>query len=314
MTWKVRVDWDGNYDYSSDYDDITDDVIEAAWKLGMHKPFQNVGDEAACTVKVRNTDGKYSPENSSSVIYGGLKPNRRVQIVSMRGGVETVMVQGWLKSVTLDWSPGPDAGKSHAVLRCVGFKEQLDAQESRLALLKGKRADEIIARVLLSAPVLPVSSGAWVLNDPTYSVLGSTTVLNALSHYAELETGVGTFRYYGDANTARDIDKAAEGDKKQSGYRIIREVVEAERGRFFQNRMGKAVFWNRHHLPLVQTVTGMVSSTGSIKPTKVNYVFGATFCNSVEVIPFQRAEGSTQTLWRLDSPITVKPKEKIEFE
>lgn len=311
MSWKIRVDWEGNYDYAGESDDITTDVIEASWRLGMHKPFQNAADEAACTVKVRNTDGKYSPEMAGGVL---LKPNRRLQIAVVRDSVETVMYQGWLKEVSLEWSPGPQAGQTFALLHCVGFKEQLDRQEIRMALMKDKRADEIIARVLLGAPVLPINGAAWVLGDPNYSILGDTTLLNALSHYADLEAGVGTFRYYGDANTYRDIDRAAEGDKKQSGYRIIREVVEAERGRFFQDRVGRAVFWNRYHLPLVTEAAGTVSSDGAIKPVRVQYVYGATFCNSVEVIPFQRAEGSTRTLWRLDSPITVKAGEKIQFE
>lgn len=88
MSWKIRVDWEGNYDYAGESDDITTDVIEASWRLGMHKPFQNAADEAACTVKVRNTDGKYSPEMAGGVL---LKPNRRLQIAVVRDSVETVM-------------------------------------------------------------------------------------------------------------------------------------------------------------------------------------------------------------------------------
>lgn len=312
--WKIRVDWAGNYTYTDTYDDITADVIEVSWRLGMHKPYQNVADEASCTVKVRNTGGNYAPEKTDGVLYGNLKPNRRLQIVVIQDSVETVMYQGWLKAIDVAWSPGSQAGQTIATLKCVGFKEQLDSQEVRLGLLRDKRADEIITRVLLDAPVLPVTGAAWVLGDANYSRLGNTTLLNAFSRFADLEQGVNTFRYYGDANTYRDISNAAEGDKKQSGYRVIKEVVEAERGRFFQNRAGKAVFWNRYHLPLTETVAGTVSSAGAIKPFRVDYSYGATFCNNAEVIPFQRAEGGTKTLWTLDAPLTVKAGGKLQFE
>lgn len=314
IQWKVRVDWAGNANYTDPTDDITADVVEAAWKLGMHKPYQNVADEATCTLKVRNTDGKFSPEKIGGVLSGTLKPNRRLQIAVIRNGVETVMYQGWLKDLEVEWSPGIHAGQTFATLRCVGMKEALDAQEVRLGLLRDKRADEIIAEVLLGAPILPVTGAAWVLGDANFSKLGNTTLLNALSRFTELEQGVNTFRYYGDANTYREISNAADGEKKQSGYRIIKEVVEAERGRFFQNRAGKAVFWNRYHLPLITTPSGTVSSTGAMKPFRVAYVYGATFCNNVEVIPFQRAEGGTKILWSLASPITIKGNGKMQFE
>lgn len=283
------------------------------WRLGMHRPFQNVADEASCTIRLLNDTGKYNPENTSGALYGNLKPRRRVQVNHVSGTVSTTMYMGFLESIQIEWQPGPAAGQTTAIMKCVGLKHYLDETEIAIGLLQDKTADEIIKRILLYAPVVPVVDNMWVLGNATYSVLGTTTILQSLDDLTDLDAGVETFRYYGDNSSHRTTIRAADGEKQEAAYRMIREVVEAERGRFFQARDGKATFWNRYHLPLVTIPAGTVSSTGTYKPRQVDYRYGENVANHIEVVPHQRAEGGLQTLWELDGSMDVRPGQKIHF-
>lgn len=313
--WEVRVDWNANGDFTDSGDDITDDVQEISWKMGMHKPFQNVGDEAACTLKLRNTDGKYNPENAAGTLYGNLRPRRRVQVNHVSGTVSTTMYMGFIDSLDIEWQSGPAAGQTSATLKCVGLKHYLDKTELSVGLLRDKTADEIIRRILRYAPVVPVVANMWVLGNATYSVLGTTTILQTIDDFADLETGVTTYEYFGDNSNHRTTLRAADGEKEEAAYRMIKEVVEAERGRFFQARDGRATFWNRYHLPLITTAAGTIDSAGTAtyKPRAVDYRYGETFVNNIEVVPHQRAEGALQELWSLTGTMDVRPGQKILF-
>ena len=52
-------------------------------------------------------------------------------------------------------------------------------------------------------------------------------------------------------------------------YRAIGDVTAAERGRFFFDREGKAVFWNRHHL--LQGATPLAAFDDSMTDLAYSY-------------------------------------------
>jgi hypothetical protein len=86
--------------------------------------------------------------------------------------------------------------------------------------------------------------------------------------------------------------------------RIIRELVEAERGRFFTSRTGQAMLQNRTQ---AQT-TPSLSMTISDNAIAMSYRYGDFMVNRVRVSLRQRGFGSAgSTLWTLVTPQKVLP-------
>jgi hypothetical protein len=250
--WKISVDWERNANFTGTYDNIWDDVIAVNWSLGMDKPYQHMAGEGICQITVRNVDGKYNPDNSSSPLAGYLVPFRPVKLTATVGETEITLWRGWLDDISSEWSPAASqSGNITAVLRCVGAKQLMQESELNLPLQQNKRGDEIAALVLDQVVLPPAVIGGWLLQQNGYSEIGQTTFLASADDYSELEQGVMRFRYYGDI---RAIDKEdddqplSDRSREQDAYRVLRDVTEGERGRFFFNREGKAIWWNRDHL------------------------------------------------------------------
>ena len=84
---KLVVDWNNDGDFDDTHDDITDDIIDISWQRGRDYASQLSGNSTAgkLTAKLLNTDGKYSPSNSSSVLTGNILPGRTVKLMAGSG-------------------------------------------------------------------------------------------------------------------------------------------------------------------------------------------------------------------------------------
>ena len=94
---------------------------------------------------------------------------------------------------------------------------------------------------------MPALSDAWVVGDENFSLLGQSTYLTNLETYSDLEEGVLTLNTAG-GNWVRQRGYSDQIKDTFDVYRGIRDITAAERGKFFFDREGKAVFWNRHHI------------------------------------------------------------------
>ncbi len=304
--WTIYVDWDGDFDFNAPSEAIWPDVVEASWRLGMRAAYQSVADENTCTLTLRNTDGKYNPENTASPLYGQLVPQRLVKISATVDGQEVPLWRGWIDSIEPEWQrAGAQTGETVAKIECIGGKGYLSRHELNLPLQQNKTADQIIDLALQRAALPPAVGGVWILGQ---SRLGIDTRLAAQSDYADLDTGLATIGTYGDVR--------GEGETK-TAYKVIQEVTEAERGRFFFARDGKAVFWNRHHLILnSQTLTATLDTSGALgaRPTAIAYHYGDDLVNSVAVTAYPRKTTGSSTLWALDTALDIGPGSTLELE
>lgn len=292
MTFKFYVDWQDNNNFTDSIDDISADVIDASWQLGMRKAFQDVSDGASATLTLDNSSAKYTPENASSPIYGYLLPQRRIKIVDNTGGSDRVMFVGWLEFPSVDWIlAGQNTAKVTATLIGNGAKSLVSKLEPLLPQYTNVTADTIILDILKQTQLTPALSGLWLLGIETASELGQTTVLGSISNFSNLETGLTTFPNYGDKQTT-------------DGWTVIREVTVSERGRFFFDREGIGVFWNRHHTLLDTTNDGTVTLTSN-PPRNIKYAYGDLISNYIQVNANPRQTSSSETLWELDRAVTV---------
>lgn len=302
MTFKVYVDWQNNNDFTDMIDDISADVMMADWQIGMRRAFQDVADGSTAKLTLDNSSGKYTPENASGPLYGYLLPQRRIKIQNDDGSTVRTMFVGWIEFPTVEWSPaGASTGKVVATLVGQGAKQLLDDLEARLEQYADVTADTVIADVLQQATIPPASPGLWVLGQAGNSELGETTTLGTESDYSDIETGVTVFPTYGDKET-------------RSGWDVIKEVTIAERGRFYFDRDGKAIFWNRHHL-LTDTVNdGTVTTNNTYKPRKLAYAYGEHLANVIKVDANPRQTGNSETLWSLDRTVSIPPNDTAAFD
>lgn len=296
MTIKFYVDWDGDGTFDDANEDITADVMSARWFLGSRNPFQSVADEATLTMEIRNTTGKYSPENATSPLAGLVRPMKRVRVLETV--TNTQLWNGWLEFPQLDWQTAGDyTGKISVTLNASGAKSLLDKITVTQDLFTDVRADEVIFDAMEQAGIFPAIDSGWVLGNATLSLLGETTIIASNDDWRDFDEGINIFPDYGGGREAVGV--------------IIADLVATERGHFWFSREGKAIFRNRHHTYITTTTDYTVTDA---MPVSIRYLYGDIFANSVTVTGRPRRTESNEVLWRLDNPIEIAPNQTASIE
>ncbi|MDX2078553.1 MAG: hypothetical protein SFZ02_19130 [bacterium] len=297
MGIKIYIDWDKNDNFTDTYDDITADVMSVRWTIGARSAYQSVADESTCEIVVRNVDKKYTPENTTSPIYGKILPNRRIRIMDDKGS-GTQLWNGYLEAPKMAWQPmGPAlTGRHNITLQGYGAKQRLQKIEVRLGLYEDTTIDVIITDALREAGIfLPLQRG-WFLGVAGKSELGVSTYLIGPAGWSEFEVGISNIATYG--NEVKNV------------LAIIEELVRTERGRFGELRDGKFFLHNRHHI-YQATDNGTISESDCVG---INYASGDDVYNVINVKANPRKVQASETLWELDAPITVGVGDTAELE
>ena len=289
ITWQISVDWNNDGDFSDSGEDITAYVMNAQWRLGFDQPFMSVADENTCELVLKNSDRRFSPENSSGPYYGNLLPHRPVRIFSTVTTYQRTHWRGWVESIHPTVLQN---GEQVAILRAHGAKRFLDDATVYLPLMENVTADEIILKILEQVALPPIQGQAWVLGASGFSELGSTTILAEVDD-ALIRTGQTNFPYVGDTF-----------DQGMTAYEAIYAVTSTERGRFFYNREGRNVFWDRQYLQTNETNWATFDDT----LLDADYGYGEDMYNVVEVVIRPRALSSSvnDALWSLDEALVLK--------
>jgi hypothetical protein len=238
---------------------------------------------ARAQITVRNFDRAYS----------ALPPAISLRLQSDDGSMLRTHFTGQVSHV--EPLPGSQ-GKRTAIIHAVSADQQLGQHRIRLPPQVGVRADTVIAKILDIVPLRrSILKGRWRLARADHGELGQNTRLPGLTIPRHLETGQTVLAYVGDT-WAAGLPAAA----------AIRQVVEAERGRFFVNREGEAVFYNRHHLLRVTTpAAALVDNMDGLTYTYGEPVFSRV---SVQFRP-RRVGGAGTVLWALDTRQKLSPDE-----
>ncbi|MDX1991776.1 MAG: hypothetical protein SF029_05280 [bacterium] len=287
------------------YDNVTAWTTDAEWFLGIHRPYQDDADDSMLRLRLKNADKTFSPEFSGSPLYGTLAPYRPVMVRSNDGTTLRTHWTGWIESL----QPSPDQyGERMVEIRAAGPMLFLEDVETALEVQENKRTDVIIDTLLDEVEIPPALSQSWLLGVVGYGEMGSAAYLadTVLPH--TLEAGKTTLAYAGD-NWVRPRNPGESASESFNVYRAIKDVVAAERGRFFFDREGRAQFWNRHHLLLDTTVKATFDNT--MVDVRYEYAGLGEFKNEVVVTCHPRtvSAGDTDLLWQLEQPLTVPPGE-----
>jgi hypothetical protein len=301
-TWTIAIDWDRNSEFTGTYDDVTARVISAKWALGMREAYEHMADEATLDIVLENVDGRYSPENGASPLAGKIVPQRPVRIQSSDGTTTRTHWQGWIEGIEPQVGK---YGKRTVRITAMGAMQFLKAAETRLPLQENKRTDQILDALIREVVMPPALNRAWILGRAGNSEVGATMYLADTSAYSTLDAGQLTLAMAGD-NWVIDGGGADKPKNSFDVYRAISDIVAAERGRFFFDREGRAVFHNRHRFLL----GGSPAATFTDTMNEMVYGFaGADFLkNEVTVICHPRTIGtaSDTVLWELPEEAVIE--------
>lgn len=191
-----------------------------------------------------------------------LKIGATLTITCTHGGNTRTLYTGTLRRVT---PQGGMYGVRTVTLEAFGLEDALSRTAVRLPLLVNSTPSDIVAIALnaLSEP-------------PPLSLLDSSRLVLA---------------YVGDT-----------WGESVTGAQVIRDAVEAERGRFFVTRDGAAVFFNRQHL--LTTASPPVTLTDAFESLTMKHAGGL---REVRVNIMPRALGADNaTLWTLTGALPIR--------
>jgi hypothetical protein len=310
-TWTIAVDWDRNNDFTGTLDDVTSRVISAKWALGMRAPYTPIANEATLDLVLDNTDRRYSPDNSAGPLAGKLVPQRPLRIQSSDGTTTRTHWLGWIESI----EPALGRyGKRTVRITAMGAMQFLKATETKLPLQLNKQTDQIIAELIKEVVMPPALNRAWILGRVGNSEVGVSMFLGDTSAYSTLDSGKLTLAMSADnwviQNNASDVIKSS-----FDVYRAINDIATAEGGKFFFDREGRAIFYNRHRFLLGGTPVVTVDDSMS----EMLYSFGGRdyLKNEVTVVCHPRtiSPAATALLWSLPegNSIVVPPGKTIDL-
>ena len=292
-SYTLQVDWNDDGDFDDANDDITSDVLSLSWDRGRDYASQLQGKSKSgrLTATLINTNGKYSPNNTSSALTGTIIPGRSVRLLAGPDDSfpydfpisfeDNPKWQGKLDRI----KPSPASTKVKTAeltaYGALGFINQFDVQ---LASQTNRRTDQAIGDIL--------DGVGWPAGD------------------RDLDTGLTTIsRFWISGKKAIDA---------------IRLVEETESGFILETKDGKVAFQNRHHR-LTETASTTSQATFSDASGATNTYSQlvqtdplATIINHVEATARKFDTASVAVLWThpetgADSP-TLAPGEAKTFE
>jgi len=294
------------------YENVTDRTRMVDWFLGMKQAYQMSADDGVLHLTLSNADKRYSPENSGSPLTGTLVPYRQVQVQSDDGTPVRTQWVGWVEKIQPTVN---QYGERTAMITAAGPAQFFAAAETSLTLQENQATHSIIQQLIEEVVIPPGFVGAWFVGRTGSSEIGQSTFLANTSAYSNLydavdnpngEQGRITLALAAD-NWVRQGGMSDEAQDTFNVYRAIRDVVAAERGKFFFDRAGKAMFWNRHHLLDEQSAD--VTLNDDMQDLEYTYAGLEVFKNEIKVTCHPRTIGtsSDEVLWTLESELRIPP-------
>ncbi len=280
----IAIDRDDDGNFNDAGEDISAGVLELRWRLGMEAAYDSMAAQSWARITLHNPRGEFSPERHS------LQIGERVRIFSELAGERRRHFSGVVRQVE------PDAGTlgdKQAVIQLQDIQPWLEDSLVQLPPQVDVSADEVIAQLLDQAIVRPaILAGFCLIDVPGYNQIDGVRVFPEHGVARRLAPGKSRFAYVGDWwGDSLPIRQA------------IAEVAASERGRFYLDREGVAVFLNRHYTLTHKTIAAHFRDDMS----GMEYSYGDQRVNrvSLQIRPREIGE-SGSLLWQLRQPLRIE--------
>ena len=289
IQYRIAIDRDHDGNFQEVNEDLSARVLELRWRLGMGEAYDSLADVGRAEITLLNRDGAFSPERQP------LQIGARLRIQSMDGGAPRTHFVGFLSHIDVE---GGDWGERRAIIHLHDVQPWLEANSVRLAPLADVTADAAIAALLDAAIVRRAIIGGFCLIDlPGYNLIDSVRVFPAQNLSRRLAPGKTRFAHVGDW-----------WREDTSIRRAIGELAASERGRFYIDRDGAAVFLNRHYTLVTKTLAARFTDN----MTGIAYRYGAQRVNRLLLKMTPREIGQRRSLlWQLSGSLRIAPETQL---
>ena len=169
--------------------DITHDVIQVDTRRGRSDDLATM-QAGTCTLTLRDTTGKYAPDNAAGPFFGQLVPLRPVRVRATSLGVTTSIFTGW----TTDISSNPDRGTQRATILCKDLMVWMD-QDGALPVIPATGPTTTGAAIGLVLDAVGWNNPAMrrlAVGDtiPNFVADGTTSALDLVGGLLDAECGV----------------------------------------------------------------------------------------------------------------------------
>lgn len=214
-TYSLYIDWNDDGDFGDAGEDVSDDLIAATITRGFADSLKRVASVGRMTCLLDNEAQTYSPPHSSNA-----RPWRPVKLDMTYSGTTTTLFTGYLN--TIRPTPGRFDGLQATAL-CVDAMRKLERHQGRIALQTDVQAHDLIEDIV------------------------SSVYTPAATDY---EDGLNLFV----TSTPRWVFEEGDLTEEINAAQKITEICASDWGRFFIAADGKPTYYNRHHIPLDDTV------------------------------------------------------------
>lgn len=190
-TYTVWLDLNNNGAFDHAQSNISAYVKEITVSLGRSRDFdKNV--MGTLELRLKNSTGLFSPENTSSALYPNLKANRAIKVQATYSGTDYALFYGYISGIT----PHPDRLQQDVYMTAGDLFKRLKNERLTTELWEGETVNNIIDYILTGANYLNLDAAnvsideddtvipyAWWLDTPALTALEDLLTAVSGQHY-----------------------------------------------------------------------------------------------------------------------------------
>ena len=207
-TYEVKVDWNNDGDFNDANEDVSADVNSMSWGRGKDAELDHA-QTGILELRVKNATGKYSPENTASVLSPNVLPGRPIRVQAVHLAVTYTLFTGYIEAIT----PHPESETQDCYILCTDGADRL-------------------ARIEIEAPAGGVMA-AVKLGDNPGPIRHVLDEAGWPSAKRTLDAGVDTLAYW--------------WAHQEEAQTHLWQLEDGERAFMYVDESGNFVYEDRHH-------------------------------------------------------------------
>lgn len=237
-----------------EYEDISTDNMGITTRRGRQHELDTV-QAGTCTIRLDNGDRRFDPTYTFSPHYPNVLPMKKVRVSAVWNAVTYYLFTGYVERWPISWEAPAWGSVTITAVDGMALLAQADVAGTFPEETTGARIDRVLAAAFW--PDTTPAPGYWTLGT---SQLDTTTVLS----YGIPQTLL-------DEGTVTMPEVTIEEGSSESALAHIQKAAAAERGLFFIDGEGRAVFQDRNARYGVASSVTFTDDLGSLSASRLKY-------------------------------------------
>lgn len=237
-----------------EWEDVSEHAMAVTVRRGRQHELDTV-QAGTCTVRLDNGDRRFDPTYTHSPYYPNVLPMRKIRVSAVWEGTTYYLFTGYVERWPIEWEAPRWGSVTVTAVDGMALLAQADLAGTFPEELSGARVDRVLAAAFW--PESTPAPGYWTLGT---SQLDTSTVLSF---------GIPTSSV--DEGQTLVAEETFEEGAGMSALAHIQEVVAAERGVFFIDGEGRAVFQDRFHRYGMSSLVTFTDDLSSLSSSRLKY-------------------------------------------